>query len=144
MKRCLILIFSVMLLSISSLAAQENLAFVPVPCPFELPADEIEGETIDCGVVTVPESRTGLSDANIELAVLILHATGEETLAPILYLAGGPGNSGTTVGEDFFDDPIRELASIIFLDQRGTFSRSAWHRLQRAITGLPRSNRGRQ
>jgi pimeloyl-ACP methyl ester carboxylesterase len=109
-----------MLLNIPILSAQENLTFVTAPCPFELPADEIEGETIDCGVVTVQESRTGLSDAYIELAILILHATGEETLAPILYLAGGPGNSGTSAAEDFFDDPIRETVSIIFLDQRGT------------------------
>src|SRR5688572_17912155 len=102
MKHCL---FALVLLSISSLSAQGN--FVSVPCPFELPADEIEGETITCGIVEVPESRTGLSDATIQLAVIILHATGEETFAPMIYLAGGPGNSGTAAAEDYLDEPIR-------------------------------------
>jgi pimeloyl-ACP methyl ester carboxylesterase len=118
MKRCFFLL--VLLLSVPIVSAQENPPFASVPCPFELPTDEIEGESIACGVVTVPESRDGLSDANIELAVVILLATGEETFAPMIYLAGGPGNSGTAAVADFIDDPVRESVSIIFLDQRGT------------------------
>jgi pimeloyl-ACP methyl ester carboxylesterase len=118
MKRCFC--FLILLMSVPIVSAQENSPFTTVPCPFELPADEIEGETIACGVITVPESRTGLSDANIELAVVILLATGEETFAPMIYLAGGPGNSGTAAAVDFVDDPVREAMSIIFLDQRGT------------------------
>jgi pimeloyl-ACP methyl ester carboxylesterase len=109
-----------MLLSVPILSAQENAAFAPQPCPFELPAEEVEGETILCGTVEVPESRTGLSDATIQLAVVILHAVGEEQAPPIIYLAGGPGNSGTAAVEGFLDDDIREVVSIIFLDQRGT------------------------
>jgi pimeloyl-ACP methyl ester carboxylesterase len=103
-----------------TLSAQDNDTFATVNCPFEMPEGEIEGETIECLVVTVPESRSGLSDAAIELALVVLHSTGSTTLEPVLYLAGGPGNSGTNAMYEYVDDPVREVATLIFLDQRGT------------------------
>lgn len=112
----LFLVFAV----IGNSLAQDSASVMVVPCPFELPEDEIEGETIDCVVVTVPESRNGLSDNVIELAVVVLYANGEEQIDPILHLAGGPGNSGTAFIWDFADHPIREHASVILWDQRGT------------------------
>jgi pimeloyl-ACP methyl ester carboxylesterase len=117
--RSLFLCFA-LLVGILPVSAQEGGAFTNAPCPFEMPAGEIEGETIVCGIVTVPESHSGLSDGVIELAVIVLYATGEETLDPVLYLAGGPGNSGTLAMEDYLDDPIRQNTSLIFFDQRGT------------------------
>lgn len=120
MKNRLFLMFFIFLVSFGLTSAQEEGDVTSVPCPFELPDDEIEGETIDCVVVTVPESRAGLSENTVQLALVILHATGEEQLDPILHLAGGPGNSGTAFVWDFIDDPLREVASVILLDQRGT------------------------
>src|SRR5690242_5906453 len=106
MKTCLSLVVLMLLLSFVTVTAQETGDFEYVDCPFEMEDGEVEGETIDCAVVTVPESREGLSDDEIELALVIMYATEEEELDPILYLAGGPGNSGTAYMEDFLDHPM--------------------------------------
>lgn len=119
MKTRLFLVLSLLLSGMLSISAQTN-DFIYVDCPFEMPEGEIEGETLECGFVTVPESRTGLSDAEIQLAVIALYARGNEELAPYLHLAGGPGNSGTAFMYDFLDHPIRDFATIILFDQRGT------------------------
>lgn len=110
----------IMILSglLSASAQSDNFMFVN--CPFKIPDGEVEGETLDCGIVVVPESRTGLSDETIELALVILYPNGDEVLDPLIYLAGGPGNSGTAVSEGFLGHPMRDVMSLIFLDQRGT------------------------
>ena len=120
MKRGGLLILACMLWGTLAVSAQDNTAVATVECPFAIPQGEVEGETIECLVVTVPESRTGLSDADIQLALVVLHATGANVQDNILYLAGGPGNSGTAAMFDYVDDPVREAANLIFLDQRGT------------------------
>jgi pimeloyl-ACP methyl ester carboxylesterase len=114
--------FLIVLLMVSgllSVSAQGD-NFQLVDCPGEIPTGEIEGETFECGIITVPESRTGLSDGYVELALVVLYAKGEEILDPLIYLAGGPGNSGTAAAEGYMEHPMRDVMSLIFLDQRGT------------------------
>lgn len=120
MKSRLFLMLFILLLSSGVTSAQEGGVVEQVPCPFEIPDGEVAGETIDCLVVTVPESRAGLSENVVELAVVVLYARGEEQIAPIFHLAGGPGNSGTAFVWDFLDHPLRDVTSLILFDQRGT------------------------
>lgn len=120
MKTRLFLMLFIFLMPFSLTSAQEEGTVESVPCPFEMPDGEVEGETIVCLVITVPESRTGLSENAVGLAVVILYARGEEQIAPIFHLAGGPGNSGTAFVWNYIDHPLRDLTSLILFDQRGT------------------------
>ena len=43
-------------------------AFAREPCPFELPADQVEGAGVDCGVLTVPEFRDDPDGRTISVA----------------------------------------------------------------------------
>jgi hypothetical protein len=50
--------------------------FEPAECPFGMPAGQVEGETVDCGYVVVPENRTNPDSRSIRLAVAIFHPSG--------------------------------------------------------------------
>ena len=85
------------------------------------------GDTLaaDTARVEVPESRTGRSAATIRLAVMRVRSTAARPGVPIIYLAGGPGNSGfnSARGEIFpVIKALRERADVIIYDQRGTGS----------------------
>ncbi len=105
--------------------AQETHA--PMPCPQALPWEgEVEGETYDCGVVTVPENHDMPDGRQIELTFLRLHTT---TLAPetdpLVYLSGGPGGSALheiTANAAIYMNmqSIRQRRDVVFFDQRGT------------------------
>ncbi len=98
--------------------------FEPGPCPFE---PEIAVD-VDCGWVVVPESRTGLSDATIEVAVAILRTpTADPAPDPVVFLHGGPG--GVALEEHWAwlseldrweDHPILATRDLVLVDQRGT------------------------
>ena len=88
--------------------------------------DEIEGQTYNCGVVTVPENYDEPAGHTIELFYLKLHSTSQSPAPdPLIYLSGGPGSSATY---GFADIPItlsnlnqiRERRDVIAYDQRGT------------------------
>jgi pimeloyl-ACP methyl ester carboxylesterase len=105
-----------------------------VPCPESLPAgaafvaagNEVEGETYSCGVVVVPENHDKPDGRTIELFYLKLHSRADEPAAtPMVYLAGGPGSSGsyeltanTYLNQNL--DRIRQTRDVIAYDQRGT------------------------
>lgn len=96
--------------------------FESAECPFDVPG----GYDIECGYLIVPENRTVVDSAMIELAVAIVYAQdaqAAETNAPVVYLAGGPGGSAL---DDFAADPeswnyiFLESRDLILVDQRGT------------------------
>jgi pimeloyl-ACP methyl ester carboxylesterase len=90
-------------------------------CPINLPAGEIEGQTVDCGYLIVPQDRHNLAEGNIELAFAILHSTSNNPVPdPVLYLEGGPGGSALSGADAWYNDPSRAKRDIILLDQRGT------------------------
>jgi pimeloyl-ACP methyl ester carboxylesterase len=62
-------------------------------CPFLVVAPEVEGETIACGRLIVPENRARSSGPTISLQVAIVAQPRERAGAPIVYLEGGPGGS---------------------------------------------------
>jgi pimeloyl-ACP methyl ester carboxylesterase len=98
--------------------------FVPGDCPFEI---EIDLE-VDCGVVVVPESREGLSDATIELAIAILRTPAEDPAPdPVVYLTGGPGGAAVAEYAAWHPEPgwweispFLSTRDLILVDQRGT------------------------
>ena len=122
MSRLLRLIWLLpLLLSAGFALAQDNPTFEPAPCPFNRPS----GFSIQCGYVTVPESRDSAlaDDSNtIRLAVAIFQGYNtQENLSPLIYLDGGPGgrtlDSVEYLASSF--QPFMTKRDVIFFDQRG-------------------------
>src|SRR5262245_38476564 len=79
--------------------------------------------TAELGKLLVPENRRNTKSRLIELAFVRLKSTAQTPGAPIIYLEGGPGNSGIAAARGpalplFL--ALRELGDVILLDQRGT------------------------
>jgi pimeloyl-ACP methyl ester carboxylesterase len=91
------------------------------PCPRPLPAHEIEGVTLLCGRVKVPEDRSKPGGKAIPLAFAVLKATSRYPQAdPVIYLQGGPGGSAVAqipLIERIFR-PWRDRRDIVMFDQR--------------------------
>jgi pimeloyl-ACP methyl ester carboxylesterase len=71
----------------------------------------------------VPENRSDPQSNLIELAFVRFKSTAKTPGPPIVYLAGGPGGSGTgaATGSRFpLFMALREIADVIAFDQRGT------------------------
>jgi pimeloyl-ACP methyl ester carboxylesterase len=93
--------------------------------PYELNSNFYQFKlSAELGTLKVEENRSNSAQDNkVELAILRLKSTNPSPDFPIVFLAGGPGNSGieTARGEML---PIflklREVADVIVLDQRGT------------------------
>ncbi len=106
-------------------------AFQQVPCPMPLPAGQVQGNTVDCGYLSVPEDRSDPDSRTIRLAVAAFHPSGGATHPdPIIYLTGGPGGSGLEylflTFDIVFAPVLAEGRDLIFLDQRGVgFSQPA-------------------
>jgi pimeloyl-ACP methyl ester carboxylesterase len=84
-----------------------------------------KGEKVDAelGVLLVPENRRNPQSNLIELAFVRFKSTAQNPGTPIVYLAGGPGGSGsgTATGTRFpLFMAMREVADVIAFDQRGT------------------------
>jgi len=81
---------------------------------------KVEAES---GQLLVPETRKNPRARMIALAFIRFKSTAQKPLSPIVYLAGGPGDSGIN---DFRGAPLpflnvlRSIADVILLDQRGT------------------------
>jgi pimeloyl-ACP methyl ester carboxylesterase len=105
-----------------------------VPCPsdfakgaaFAAATTEVEGQTYSCGAVVVPENHDKPDGRTIELFYLKLNSTAQPAATdPMVYLAGGPGSSGTT---ELTTNPtllqslgqVRKTRDVIAYDQRGT------------------------
>ncbi len=102
----------------SSLPSNDR--FRPATCPLGDPAD-FTAHGIECGVLTVPESRADPAGRSVELAVAYLRGTGP-TIAPdpVVFLAGGPGGSALLEIGTWGGSTIRQTHDLILVDQRGT------------------------
>ncbi|MFY0638733.1 alpha/beta fold hydrolase [Maricaulis maris] len=83
------------------------------------------GDTVDAlrGEFQVPENRADPDSRMITISYVRFPATGETAGPPIVYLAGGPGGSGsgTAQGRRFpLFMAMRQHADVIAFDQRGT------------------------
>jgi pimeloyl-ACP methyl ester carboxylesterase len=97
--------------------------FEEAACAFDLPPGQVEGETVDCGYLIVPEDRSDPEGRTIRLAVAIFHPPGGATEPdPILYLSGGPGGSALELlsfAFDKFESLLSAKRDLILFDQRG-------------------------
>jgi pimeloyl-ACP methyl ester carboxylesterase len=72
-------------------------------CPRPLPAAEVEGKTVICGRVDVPENHAAPDGPRIALSFAVLKAHTESPAPdPLVYLHGGPGGGA-----------VRDLAGIV-------------------------------
>jgi pimeloyl-ACP methyl ester carboxylesterase len=72
-------------------------------CPRPLPAAEVEGKTVTCGRVDVPENHDTPDGPRIALSFAVLKAhTQSPASDPLVYLHGGPGGGA-----------VRDLAGIV-------------------------------
>lgn len=115
-KTYLVVFFLVILLSQTHAQKYEVTS-----CPRQLLRGEVEGETVVCGNVSVPELHSKLFGARLELAVLTLKARTDTPLAdPIIFLQGGPGGAALETIDYWQDLPWRDARDIVLIDQRGT------------------------
>lgn len=109
------------LLTVSAAWAQDHDPFFEeAPCPFLVYGDEVEGETLICGVLHAPESRDGLSENEVQIQVAILLSSNPNKGLPTIYLEGGPGGSAVMSTIDGWSRSVfREHGDLIIVDQRG-------------------------
>lgn len=91
-------------------------------CPRPIGPLEVEGSTVICGRVDVPEDHDGTDGETIPLAFAILKSRSTAPASdPVIYLHGGPG--GHTVQDIPMNaglfDFLRDRRDIILFDQRG-------------------------
>lgn len=103
-------------------ASQQPNAVVSVEaCPRPLPANEIEGVSLICGRVKVPEDRAKAGGKTVSLAFAVLKAASRYPEAdPVVYLQGGPGGSAVAqipLIERIFR-PWRDRRDVVMFDQR--------------------------
>ncbi len=90
-------------------------------CPRPLPANEIEGKTLFCGTVQVPEDNAQPDGKKIPLKFAILKSGSQYSEPdPLVYLQGGPGGSAIDqiplLARTF--DAFRKNRDVVFWDQR--------------------------
>jgi pimeloyl-ACP methyl ester carboxylesterase len=91
-------------------------------CPRPLPAGEVEGTTVICGRVEVPEVHGNAESRRIELAFAVLKArTQSPAPDPLVYLHGGPGGGAVrdlwSIVVPIFDQ-FRGRRDVVTFDQR--------------------------
>lgn len=77
----------------------------------------------ELGTFKVPENRIGAKRDSITLSFIRFKSTNPHPASPIVYLAGGPGGSGSGAArQERFElfMKLREVADVIAYDQRGT------------------------
>jgi pimeloyl-ACP methyl ester carboxylesterase len=100
---------------------QPNPVVSILPCPRPLPVQDIEGVTMICGAVQVPEERDKIGGRKLALNFAVLRAsTAYSEPDPVVYLEGGPGGSAMKMlqGLDTFFRPWRSRRDIVIYDQR--------------------------
>lgn len=104
---------------IASIEAEAG-ALTKIDCPLKID-NETEGETYSCGIYTVPIDYANPDGQTLNLTYVVLKANAADPLPdPIVYLAGGPGQSSVvTAGDGLYGD-LRQSRDLIFPAQRGT------------------------
>ena len=94
-------------------------------CPFQLGEGMVDGKTVKCGYVAVPENRQNTNEAKVQLAVAIFKSPKvQNDQFPVVRLEGGPGGPSLDdwahyITASNFSDFVFDHDLIMF-DQRGT------------------------
>jgi pimeloyl-ACP methyl ester carboxylesterase len=116
------------LISCNGIGEAHQLTYIPVfeksACPFTPPPDQVDGRTVECGTLLVPEDRTDPDSRTIRLAVAIFHpAKGAIEHDPVIHLVGGPGASALELIYLSFKQGYAPMLAthrdLILFDQRG-------------------------
>lgn len=111
--------------AVRTASAQDN-AFTPtattIPCPMALPAGEVEGKTVTCGQISVPEDWANTAGKQITITYALLHSKSQAPFPdPVIYFDGGPGESSLE-SIAFLSSALGKLRAtrdVILFDQRG-------------------------
>jgi pimeloyl-ACP methyl ester carboxylesterase len=102
--------------------ADPRYSVVATDCPRPLAPFEIEGRTVACGKISVPEDHERPEDRRIDLTFMIFKS---RSLAPapdaVVHLHGGPGVgivARTSLTTTFFEH-LRSRRDVVAFDQRG-------------------------
>ncbi len=91
------------------------------PCSRPLLPEEIEGQTIICGTISVPEDHRARHGRRIDLAFAVLKSLSAYPAPdPVVYLHGGPGSGvmGDFAGVAQVFEPFRATRDVVMFDQR--------------------------
>lgn len=117
--RCALLLLCLLIGTLTPRATRAIAPFVTAPCPIAAP----QGIHMDCGVLTVPESRSAFTGKTIRLPVAILRSPNPNKAPdPVVFLQGGPGAATIVLAPILVSayHPILAERDIILMDQRGT------------------------
>lgn len=92
-----------------------------IACPRPFPANEIEGKTLFCGTVLVPEDHAKPDGKKIPLKFMVLKSWSIYPEAdPLVYLQGGPGGSAFAINNKLAKvfEPWRKTRDVVYWDQR--------------------------
>ncbi|HEV7843961.1 MAG TPA: alpha/beta hydrolase, partial [Pyrinomonadaceae bacterium] len=118
----LLLVVFICLLPLKAALCQQKAGDLTIR-PYVFENSKKEKVDAEFGVLLVPENRQNPRSNLIELAFVRFKSTAQNPGAPIVYLAGGPGGSGTgtATGSRFpLFMAMREIGDVIAFDQRGT------------------------
>ena len=92
-----------------------------IVCPRPLPANDVEGKTVFCGTVEVPEDNAKPDGKKIPLKFTVLKSWSQYPEPdPVVYLQGGPGGSALKqiplLASTF--EAFRKTRDVVFWDQR--------------------------
>ncbi len=100
-------------------------SYEEAPCPAPnvpgFPAADL-GPEYTCGFLTVPETRSDAGGRTVRIAVATVAAvSATPSKDPIVYLDGGPGNTGLVSAPRAVAAGMNADRDVIFVDQRGTY-----------------------
>lgn len=107
--------------ALKSGGADPQAPIAQILCPRPLPANEVEGKTLFCGTVQVPEDNSRPDGKKIPLKFAILKSWSQYPEPdPLVFLQGGPGGSAISqiplYARTF--EPFRKTRDVVFWDQR--------------------------
>ena len=95
-------------------------AFVSLDCPESLTEQAARPEEITCGWLQLPEDRSKPDDNWLELFLVRIDSRHHSDNAPLLVLAGGPGDAASSDIDFWLASDLHHEHDIILVDQRGT------------------------
>lgn len=115
----LLVVFCLLITTVQLYAQINNVTMKP----YEFKSNSGEKVNAEIGEFVVPENRENPTGKTIKLGFIRFKSTNPNPSFPIVYLAGGPGGSGTGTakgGRFELFMALREVADVIAFDQRGT------------------------